>query len=154
MTSQGEAVLDQLTSLAMNVYFEARGEPRIGQVAVALVTMNRVGDSRWPSTVHEVVWQDTDPLKAGGEQFSWTLLYTNEFEAMDAVADAVAYKMALSVAMEVLDNYYDYNPRYDYDFTLGANLYHADYVKPYWRHHPKVEQTAMIGSHIFYREDK
>ena len=150
MTSQGETALDQLTSLAMNVYFEARGEPRIGQVAVALVTMNRVGDSRWPSTVHEVVWQDTNPLKAGGEQFSWTLLYTNEFEAMDAVADSVAYKEALSVAMEVLENYVEG----DYDFTFGANLYHADYVKPYWRHHPRVTKTAEIGMHLFYREDK
>ena len=151
MTSQGEAVLEQLTSLAMNIYFEARGEPRVGQIAVGLVTMNRVGDSRWPSTVHEVVWQDTDPLSAGGEQFSWTLLYKDEFDAMDHILDGEAYRQALSVAMEVLEKRYTVE---GYDFTLGANLYHADYVKPYWRHHPRVEQTAQIGSHLFYRESK
>ncbi|MCK4867057.1 MAG: cell wall hydrolase, partial [Alphaproteobacteria bacterium] len=35
-------VNNQLECLALNVYFEARGEPREGQVAVAHVVMNRV----------------------------------------------------------------------------------------------------------------
>lgn len=139
-------MIEDLTSLALNVYFEARGEPRVGQMAVALVTMNRVKDSRWPSTVHEVVWQDTDPTKIGGEQFSWTTLYNREFDALRNVSDSVAFEEALSVAFEVLGGIED--------FTLGANLYHADYAKPYWRLHPRVTQTTVIGNHIFYREDK
>lgn len=136
--------------LALNVYFEARGEPYVGQVAVALATMNRVHDDRWPDTVHGVVWQDNDLTKIGGEQFSWTALYGDEIEAWLATEDKEALEKALDVALEVLDNY----GRAGYDFTLGANLYHALDAKPYWRHHPKVERTAIIGNHIFYRENR
>src|SRR5712691_4229334 len=37
-----------LTCLARNVYFEARGEPAAGQYAVAEVTMNRKASGRYP----------------------------------------------------------------------------------------------------------
>lgn len=44
--------------LAANVYHEARGEPRAGQVAVAEVTMNRVVSSRFPDDVCAEVHQE------------------------------------------------------------------------------------------------
>ena len=56
--------------LALNIYFEARGEPEKGQHAVGHVVMNRVAHSRYPNSVCGVVHQ-------GGEQrlhrcqFSW-----------------------------------------------------------------------------------
>jgi len=34
------------------------------------------------------------------------------------------------------------------DITNGALYYHADYVDPKW----KLEKTAVIGRHIFYKE--
>ena len=63
-----------LNCLALNVYFEARGEPLDGQYAVAEVTMNRVASGRYPSTVCGVVYQKGwDPLrKRQVGAFSWT----------------------------------------------------------------------------------
>ena len=34
------------------------------------------------------------------------------------------------------------------DNTKGALYYHADYVNPRW----KLQKTATIGRHIFYKE--
>ncbi|MCR4301881.1 MAG: cell wall hydrolase, partial [Sulfuricaulis sp.] len=52
-----QADMRNLTCLALNVYFEARGEPSAGQFAVAEVTMNRVASGRYPDTVCGVVHQ-------------------------------------------------------------------------------------------------
>jgi spore germination cell wall hydrolase CwlJ-like protein len=43
--------------LALVLYFEARGEPLDGQLAVAEVVLNRVESSIYPDTVCEVVQQ-------------------------------------------------------------------------------------------------
>ena len=64
MDGVAETDRDEIYCAAQNIYFESRGEPDIGQVAVALVVLNRVNDRRWPSTICDVVWQD--------KQFSWT----------------------------------------------------------------------------------
>ena len=48
---------DEVKCLAKNIYFEARNQSIQGMYAVADVTLNRVKDSRWPSTVCEVVKQ-------------------------------------------------------------------------------------------------
>ncbi|GAE90009.1 spore cortex-lytic enzyme [Acetivibrio straminisolvens] len=46
-----------LDLLAHLVYGEARGEPYIGQVAVAAVVLNRTRDSRFPNTIAGVIYQ-------------------------------------------------------------------------------------------------
>jgi len=43
--------------LAHMVYAEARGEPYLGQVAVAAVVVNRIADSNFPNTVADIVYQ-------------------------------------------------------------------------------------------------
>ena len=48
---------NDLNLIARAVYGEARGEPYMGQVAVAAVILNRVRDSRFPKTVAGVVYQ-------------------------------------------------------------------------------------------------
>ena len=71
----------ELICLAMNIYHEARGQSIAGQMAVALVTINRMNDSRYPNTICEVVmegptrvsWNDKSkeyPIKHRC-QFSW-----------------------------------------------------------------------------------
>ena len=47
----------ELYCMAMNIYFEAKSEPKAGQYAVADVTLNRVNDSRYPNSICEVVLQ-------------------------------------------------------------------------------------------------
>ena len=61
---------EALFCLAMAIYFEARGEPMVGQVAVAQVVINRVTDYRYPDDVCAVVkegyyysWDKNKPIK-------------------------------------------------------------------------------------------
>ena len=46
-----------LNLLARAVYGEARGEPYVGQVAVAAVVLNRVKNSSFPNTISGVIYQ-------------------------------------------------------------------------------------------------
>ena len=59
VTSMDEdaALSEELRCLAGAVYFEARGEPLYGQLAVAEVVINRAQDSRWPASYCGVVYQ-------------------------------------------------------------------------------------------------
>ena len=42
---------EHVECLAMNIYHEARNESLSGKIAVILVTMNRVADERFPSSI-------------------------------------------------------------------------------------------------------
>ena len=122
----GEAVM----CLALNIYFEARSEEPMGQLAVAEVTLNRVTSSRYPDTVCEVVWQR--------KQFSWT-----HDGKSDVPKDARAWDMAVRAAKLAMKHR---------DVVIVGNEvthYHADYVKPYWT--TAYERVAKVGTHIFYK---
>jgi N-acetylmuramoyl-L-alanine amidase len=117
-----------LDCLARNVYYEARGEPLVGQYAVAEVTMNRKASPFYPKTVCEVVYQR--------EAFSWTGLGPLE------APGGQAWLRAQKVAEEV---YYQRRPA-----TMhGVTHFHATYVKPDWAQ--EKQRVARIGAHIFYR---
>jgi spore germination cell wall hydrolase CwlJ-like protein len=127
-----------LSCLALNVYFEARGEPMVGQYAVAEVTMNRVASSRYPDTVCGVVYQknwDSVRRRHVGA-FSWTEsketppLKGEEWQRALAAAETVYYRRRPSQ-------------------LNGALFYHAVYVKPNWSRDKKP--VARIGKHVFYR---
>jgi spore germination cell wall hydrolase CwlJ-like protein len=133
-----EAHKQNLTCLARNVYFEARGEPLAGQYAVAEVTMNRKASRLYPRTVCEVVYQKNwDPLrKRYVGAFSWT-----EFDALPEPGGE-EWQRAWRVAEAV---YYGKEvPK-----LQGALHFHAAYIKPDWAKSKK--RVARIGKHIFYR---
>ena len=44
-------MLETVTCLAIAIYFEARGEPDVGQIAVGNVIVNRTKDPRFPNDV-------------------------------------------------------------------------------------------------------
>ncbi|MDX1609608.1 MAG: cell wall hydrolase [Halofilum sp. (in: g-proteobacteria)] len=112
--------------LAENIYHEARGEPRLGQVAVAEVTMNRVASPRFPDSVCRVVHQKS--------AFSWTLDDT-------ARPNGPAWRRAVEVAASVYDGVHA-------PVVPGALHYHARGIEPAWaRAHPPLR---TIGRHIFY----
>lgn len=123
----------EVDCLAENIYHEARAESEKGQVAVALVTMNRVNDERFPKKICEVVKQKTN----GTCQFSW---YCMKVKLNKTSND---YQEALKTALHVYANYELID-----DFTKGSLYYHADYVRPGW----KLLKTVVIGRHIFYKE--
>lgn len=127
-----------LACLALNVYYEARGEPRTGQYAVAEVTMNRVASSRYPGTVCRVVYQKNwDRIrKRYVSAFSWT-----EFNTLPEPR-GLQWASAREVAEEV---YY----RRKEPTLADALYYHANYIRPRWSR--EKTRVAQIGNHIFYR---
>jgi spore germination cell wall hydrolase CwlJ-like protein len=129
----------ELACLALNVYYEARGEPLAGMYAVAEVTMNRVNSRRYPPTVCGVVYeQKWDWLrKRRVGAFSWT-----EFDIVPH-PEGSQWKQARMVAEAV---YHGKQP----PVLDGATHYHATYIRPSWAR--REEQVARIGSHIFYRQ--
>ncbi len=50
-TSEQKRTAKELRCLALNIYFEARGEKTEGQLAVALVTMNRMKSRHYHGSV-------------------------------------------------------------------------------------------------------
>jgi N-acetylmuramoyl-L-alanine amidase len=127
-----------LTCLARNVYFEARGEPAAGQYAVAEVTMNRLASRRYPNTLCEVVYQRSwDPIRrryVGA--FSWTDL--GDLDEPSGEEWQRAWKVAEAVY------YQTHTPA-----LQGALFFHATYVNPDWA--KGKQPVARIGRHIFYR---
>jgi len=123
----------QVDCLADNIYHEAGYEPEDGKVAVALVTLNRLQDPRFPKDICAVVKQKTRSTC----QFSWFC----ENKVTNRAKEV--YTQARDIAVHVYVNY-EKLP----DITGGALYYHADYVNPRW----KLEKTTTIGRHIFYKE--
>lgn len=127
-----------LGCLALNIYFEARGEPEAGRYAVAEVTMNRVASRRYPSTVCGVVYEKNwDTLRHRYvSAFSWT-----EFKSRPEPTGA-EWTRAQEIAADVY--YGQHEPR-----LAGATHYHADRITPSWSRHQTP--VARIGNHVFYR---
>tara|TARA_R100000655_G_scaffold95532_1_gene137588 strand:- start:122 stop:544 length:423 start_codon:yes stop_codon:yes gene_type:complete len=136
-------MITALSCLAVAIYFEARGEPMVGQVAVAQVIMSRVSDHRYPDSVCEVVkqgyyytWDNTKPIKDKCQFSFWC------DGKPETIKDKKAYQWALNVAEATMSGVL-------YDTTQGATHYHAYYVKPSWS--KKFTRTVRINDHIFYR---
>ncbi|MDH3474807.1 MAG: cell wall hydrolase [Rhodospirillales bacterium] len=128
---------EELRCLALNIYFEARGESDAGRSAVGHVVMNRVSDRRFPATVCAVVQQGGEMVRHRC-QFSWWCdgrsdrpLDRRSWEAAGTIARAVYWGLSE-------------------DPTQGALWYHADYVAPYWS--KAFEEGPTIGRHVFYLE--
>ena len=123
----------QVDCLAQNIYHEAGRETKEGQIAVALVTLNRVASGNYASDVCGVVNQKTN----GVCQFSWVCqpFFTTKY-------DNFLYNEIRNLAVYVIMNYDNMK-----DVTKGATYYHADYVNPQWG----LPKTTQIGRHIFYK---
>ncbi len=128
----------QRKCLAQAIYFEARSEKRIGQVAVADVVMNRVASRFYPDTICEVVFQGSERIT--GCQFSFTCdgsmdgarLTQNNRKWAEAENMAGSFLAGMRVPV-----------------SRQATHYHANYVDPDWAE--ELSPTATIGTHKFYR---
>jgi spore germination cell wall hydrolase CwlJ-like protein len=120
----------QHTCLAQAIYWEARGQPFNSQIAVAQVVLNRVEDTRFPSTICGVVYQRNDR----GCQFEWVCA------GLRRPRDQRAWHMALHIAEVASTDYID--------LVGGAIFFHDTRIRRW----PHLERTARIGDLIFYRE--
>ena len=126
---------ENLQCLAKNIYFEGRNQPWVGQVAIAQVTLNRVKNIAFPSTICEVVRQ----RKRNICQFSW---YCDG--KSDQPKDVKDYDKATDVAIQVYSGTIP-------DVTEGALWYHATYIRrPFWAY--SMKKVVKINEHIFYKQ--
>ena len=136
----------QVECLAQNIFFEAGNESFTGQVAVGLVTLNRVNSNEHPSTICGVVQESTIKDDDKVCQFTWwcdDYLKTKAQTHRYTTAEKQRYLQIRKVALYTFMNY-----AYITDVTHGAMFYHATYVNPKW----KLKKTVQIGNHIFYRK--
>jgi hypothetical protein len=124
--------------LADAIYFEARGEPVRGQMAVAQVVINRVLSGHYPGNVCGVVYQSTRRYRRLRCQFSFTC-----DGIPDRVTEPDAWERATHIAHDALDGAFWLN-------GIGkATHYHARWVRPRWVR--EMRRLDRIGVHTFYR---
>lgn len=121
--------------LSEALYFEARGESLKGQLAVAEVILNRVDNRRYPDSICGVVTQGASKLNRC--QFSFKC--DGRPEDFD---EKSAHRRAGKLAQLMLEGR-------SRPLTRGATHYHTVNVTPGWSR--RLEKTAKIGQHIFYR---
>ena len=135
--------------LAQNIYYESRGSNVADQVAVSMVVINRVFDTRFPPTICGVVKQAvTKPSWKTGEQvpvrnqcqFSW---YCDG--KSDNPQDEEAWKKAQEIAMKI------YQFGVTIDVAEGATHYHSANMPKYPSWSRGFIRVGRIGDHIFYR---
>ena len=136
VVAQRRIRLAEENCLARAVYFEARSESEIGQMAVAKVILNRVKSPNYPKSICGVVYQGSN--RRNSCQFSF---------ACDGLPDDVrqpeAWAQAKSIAQRAVSG--------DTQLSGGMNSatsYHADYVTPRWAR--TLRKVVKIGHHIFY----
>jgi spore germination cell wall hydrolase CwlJ-like protein len=126
----------QIECMAENIYFEAAHEPREGQIAVAMVTLNRLASGNYADDICGVVKQKTGHTC----QFSWVCMPKFTDKRL-TIKDSSLYNEIQQLAIDVVFNYGLLK-----DVTNGATFYHADYVNPGWN----LPKSVKIGRHIFY----
>ena len=114
--------------LAGAIYFESKGEPLAGQLAVAEVILNRTKSGRYPATVCGVVKQPN--------QFS----FVRGGRIPAAQTDSPAWRKAVAIAHIAMNDLAD-SP------AGQALAFHATRVSPGWR----MKRVARVGNHVFYR---
>lgn len=115
--------------LAEAIYFESRGEPISGQIAVAEVVLNRVDDRRFPRTVCGVTRQ--------GCQFSYVC---------DGHADVMKSALPRARSEKIASLMLAGRAR---SLTDGATYFHTRAIRPDWSR--RFTHTTTIGHHMFYR---
>ena len=134
---------EDIGCLALNIYFEARGESIEAQYAVADVVLHRTMHYNFPNTVCGVIrdgvyssWHPDLPLK-------WRCSFTWWCDRKsDKPRDKEAYEVAKYIATDVLTNP-DYVPEVEY-----ALYYHAEYVNPTWASTKTF--VKQLDKHLFY----
>jgi len=122
--------------LANAIYFEARGEPPRGQVAVAQVVMNRVFSPYYPKDVCGVVYQNAERHLACQFTFACDGL-------KKTYSEHGAWWRAQRIAKQTLDG------KVWIASVAKSTHYHAYWVNPSWV--AEMKKMWRYGVHTFYR---
>jgi len=138
--SDPDLVLTQLVAehrcLTEALYYEARGEGRIGEQAVAEVVFHRMNAGNFGHSICAVVYEGSGHP---GCQFSFTCNGD-----LNRPREEPAWKKSEQLAAQILTREVALR-----NATGGATHYHAAWMTPFWA--PSLKKTAQIGNHIFYR---
>jgi spore germination cell wall hydrolase CwlJ-like protein len=119
----------ELECLATGIYFESKGEPLAGQLAVGKVIANRAASGgRFPDTYCGVLFQRGQFSFVHGRELPSVPRSNKQWQTAVAIAKIVDQDLQESVAGDAL-------------------FFHARYVSPSWG----KKRVASIGNHIFYR---
>lgn len=132
---------DDVHCLALNIYYEARGEPIEGQYAVADVVINRTKSVFHPNSICEVVFFHI-PNPRTGKVHACAFAWTCDNMQYPEPQDLDAFKQAIRIANEVL-----FDPYYTM-VVPEATHFHADWMTPWWS--VRRGYVASIGNHKFY----
>jgi spore germination cell wall hydrolase CwlJ-like protein len=124
-----EAGSHELECLAIGIYFESKGEPLAGQLAVGKVIANRAASGgRFPATYCGVLFQRGQFSFVHGGSLPSVAHSNRQWQTAVAIAKIVDQRLQ--------------------DSSVGnALFFHARYVSPGWG----LKRVASIGNHIFYR---
>ena len=122
-----------LECLTQAIYYEARGEPRDGQIAVAQVILNRARRPSRPRGICQVVFEGAP---RPGCQFSFAC----EGARQAGPVRPAIWSQSQTLASAMLGGQYRGDP--------SATHFHADYVQPLWARH--MRNLGQIGRHIFF----
>ncbi len=118
---------EEMRCLAIAVYFESKGEPLAGQLAVAQVILNRVKSGRFDKSICGVV--------KAPKQFSFV-----RNGNLGEPRHAPSFRTAKAIAWIASND--------AWDTVVGrATHFHATRVNPAWQ----LQRVATIGNHIFYQ---
>ena len=117
-----------LHCLATAVYFESKGEPLDGQLAVAQVILNRVDSGRFGQDVCAVV--------KAPRQFGFV-----RNGALPEATNNSQWETARAIAWIALSDGWK-------EIVPAATHFHATRVNPGWSN---LRRLATVGNHIFYR---
>ena len=119
----------ELECLATGIYFESKGEPLKGQLAVGQVIANRADSGgRFPSTYCGVLFQRGQFSFVHGRSLPHVSHSKKQWQTAVAIAKIVDKDLKDSVVGDAL-------------------FFHARYVSPGWR----LKRVASIGNHVFFR---
>lgn len=117
--------MTSLLCLALNIYFEARGETVDAQLLVAESAINRSADRN--QSICEVVYDEY--------QYSWTNDHLS-----DTPRDMQSFAVATSIAQAAINGDHLYS---------GVTHYHEASIHPHWA--DSLVLLGRYGNHIFYR---
>ena len=136
-----ENLSEQEKCLSEAFYFEARGEPFLGQVAVGVVIMRRVDSPQFPNNICDVV-HDGKYWKGNPVRNKCAFSYYCDGKS-ERINNEYEYSKVVQAAMLVLQGIV-------VDNMEDVVYYHATYVNPSWA--SQKIKAFQIGKHIFYKE--
>lgn len=114
--------------LAGAIYFESKGEPLDGQLAVAQVILNRASSGRFPGSACGVVFQPGQFSFVRGGGFP------------PIARSSLQWKQAVAIGHIARNDLWSSS-------VSNALFFHARRVSPGW----KLRRIASVGNHVFYR---